>query len=149
MPLNPDCGRSFDETLISGYLDGALPQRETQKTRLHLEDCVACRSLYEELSANRRAALATAFAVPAESQWPELPKTPISRLGRSLGWTVLVIWLAVVSVVAVWRFLYESGDPLEVFLVLGLPGAILFLFLSVLLDRLHELKTDRYRGVQR
>ncbi len=55
----------------------------------------------------------------------------------------------VITVVAVWRFVSNTGDPLEVFLGLGLPGGLLLLFVSVLLDRLRDLKTDRYTGVHR
>ena len=140
---------TFDESMISGYLDGTLTQRDTQRARLHLEDCETCRALHRELLAMREAALSTPFQVPADDDWPELPKTPASRLSRYLGWGILGIWLLVVSAFALWRFLSQTGDPLEVFLVLGLPGAFLLLFASVVIDRLQDMKTDRYRGVQR
>ena len=60
-----------------------------------------------------------------------------------------IIIPVVITVYALWRFFADTGDPLEIFLVLGLPGGFVLLFLSVLIDRLRELKTDRYRGVQR
>jgi predicted anti-sigma-YlaC factor YlaD len=143
------CERSFDEVLLSGYLDDALTQAEAQRIRIHLEDCGVCRGLYDELSTLREAARTTAFQEPDDAAWPELPKTRVSRFSRSLGWLVVVSWLIVVSVLALWRFLSQAGDPLEVFIVLGLPGGFVLLFASVLLDRLRELKTDRYRGVFR
>ena len=62
---------------------------------------------------------------------------------------MLIAWIAVVTSLALWRFLSQTGDPLEIFLVLGLPGGLLLLLASVLMDRLRELKTDRYRGVHR
>ena len=138
---------SFDETLITGYIDRALPQQEAQKARLHLEDCDSCRKLHDEFLALREAALSTRFAEP--DTWPELPKTLPSRFSRSLGWTLLVAWLIVAATVALWRFVTSTGDPLVVFLGLGLPGGLLLLFLSVLLDRLRELPNDRYRRIQR
>lgn len=143
------CERAFDETLLSGYLDYALNQGEAQKIRIHLEDCASCRSLYEELKTLRDAARSTSFYEPDESEWPELPRTPLSRFSRTLGWLLGISWLVVVSGLALYRYLMSAGDPLEVFIVLGLPGAFLLLFCSVLLDRLRELKTDRYRGVHR
>jgi predicted anti-sigma-YlaC factor YlaD len=141
--------RSFDESLLTGYLDHALPQGEAQRIRVHLEDCDECRQLYEDLRRLREATRSTTFAEPKDEEWPELPKTAASRVSRSLGWLMMTAWLIVTSVFALWRFLSETGDPLEIFLVLGLPGAFLLLFLSVLLDRLRELETDRYRGVRR
>lgn len=143
------CTRSFDEELLSGYLDHALNQAQSQKIRVHIEDCDACRSLYEELRTLRTAARDTVFKEPEEEAWPELPATPSSRLSRSLGWVLVVSWLVVVSAFALWRFFSQTGDPLEIFIVLGLPGGFVLLFLSVLIDRLRDLRTDRYRGVKR
>lgn len=143
------CTRSFDEEMLSGYLDRALPQSEARKIRVHLEDCESCRALYNELKALREAARNTSFKEPDSEVWPELPKTRFGFFSRSLGWTLVVAWLVVTAVYALWRFFADTGDPLEIFLVLGLPGGFVLLFLSVLIDRLRELKTDRYRGVQR
>ena len=144
-----NCTRSFDEELISGYVDGALPQMDAQRVRLHLEDCSVCRSLLDELETLRETAMSTRFHAPDDDEWPELPKTRGGRISRSMGWVVLVAWLLAVSGLALWRLFTESGNPWEIFLALGLPGGILLLFVSVLLDRLRELKTDRYTGVHR
>lgn len=143
------CTRPFDEELLSGYLDGALPQAQAQRVGLHLEDCGDCRRILDEIKTLREAAMETRFRVPADDSWPELPRTRPSWLSRSLGWTLLVAWAVVVTVVAVWRFVSNTGNPFEVFLGLGLPGGLLLLFISVLLDRLRDLKTDRYTGVHR
>ena len=144
-----NCTRSFDEELISGYLDGALPQVQAQRVRLHVEGCAACRGLYEELRTLRETAISTRFDAPADDEWPELPQTRPGRISRSLGWILLIAWLMVVSGFSLWRLLTQTGDPLEIFLMLGLPGSVLLLFVSVLTDRLRDLKTDRYRGVHR
>ena len=143
------CARPFDEELLSGYLDGALPQNQAQRVRLHVEGCRDCRRLLAEIETLRSAAMETKFEAPAEEQWPELPATRPSWISRSLGWTLVVAWSLVVTVVALWRFVSNTGDPLEIFVGLGLPGGLLLLFVSVLLDRLRDLKTDRYTGVHR
>lgn len=143
------CSRSFDEELLSGYLDGSLPQSQAQKVRLHLASCEACKAIYQEIELMRESAMATHFVTPSEDEWPELPRTPLSWAGRSLGWILTVSWLAVVAVLAVWRVISQSGSAFETFLWLGLPGGAFLLFSSVLFDRLRELKTDRYRGIHR
>lgn len=147
--MSRNCQRAFDEELISGYIDGALPQMQTQSVRLHVEDCDACRTLLEELETLRETAKSTRFTAPADDEWPELPKTRPGRISRSLGWVLVIAWLLAVSGLALWRFLTQAANPVEIFLVLGLPGGALLLFLSVLMDRLRELKTDRYREVHR
>ena len=143
------CDRPFDETLLSGYLDGSLTQAQAQRVRLHVEDCAACRREVAELAALRESTMGTRFRVPPEEDWPELPRTRASWWTRGAGWTAVVAWLVVVAGVALYRFLSETGDPLEIFIVLGLPGGVALLFLSVLLDRVRDLRTDRYRGIQR
>lgn len=139
--------RTYDEDLISGYLDGTLSQREAQRVRLLIEDEPDARRLYQELTALRSAALTTRFAPPSDEAWPELPQSAPSRFSRGLGWLLLMSWLAVIVVLALWRFLSSTGDPLEIFLVLGLPGAFVLLLVSVLIDRLRDPDEERYRGV--
>ena len=143
------CRRPFDEELLSGYIDNALPHHQAQKVRIHCEQCSSCRELHDQLVSMRQAALETQVPVPRDQEWPELPRTRFSGFSRSLGWLLLTSWTLVITSYALWRFFSQTGDPLEIFLVLGLPGAFLLLFLSVLMDRLNELKTDRYRGVHR
>lgn len=141
--------RTYDEDLISGYLDGTLSQREAQRVRLLIEDEPGARRLYRELKALRSAALGTRFVPPADEAWPELPQSTPSRFSRGLGWLLLLSWLAVITMLALWRFLSSTGDPLEIFLVLGLPGAFVLLLVSVLIDRLRDPDEERYRGVFR
>lgn len=141
--------KHWDEELISGYLDGTLGQRESQKVRLLLEDDEEARSLYRELRALREAALGTRFVAPDDQVWPEMPQSVPSRWSRSLGWLLTVSWLVLVGGLALWTFLASTGDPLEIFLVLGLPGGFVLLLVSVWMDRLRDPDADRYRGVFR
>jgi anti-sigma factor RsiW len=147
--VTAECGRGFDEELLSGYVDRALSQGDRQLVELHLEDCAACRSLLAELGAMRQAARGTIFVVPADEQWRELPRTTSSRLLRLGGWGLLLAWLAAVTVLAVVE-LSRAGLPVwERLMVGGAVAGFLLLLLSVLLDRLHDMKTDRYQRVQR
>ena len=139
----------FDEELLTGYLDNSLSHRDTQRVRLHLEDSPSSRQFLAELQTLRQAALTTRFVEPEEESWPELPQTRASWVTRTSGWMLLIVWLLVTSGISLWRYFQRTDDPLEIFLTLGLPGAFLLLFLSVLFDRIKDLKTDRYRGVHR
>ena len=139
----------FDEELLSGFLDGTLSHREMQRVRLLIESNQEAKRVFREMQALRETALSTRFIAPDDEAWPELPATRMSRASRSIGWLLICSWLAVVTVLALWRFLSQTGDPLEIFLVLGLPGGFVLLFVSVLLDRLRHLPNDRYRNVHR
>lgn len=146
---NETCGRSFDEALLTGYLDGVLTQADDQRVRLHLEECAGCRGLIEEMRQTRRATLDTRFAVPAEDQWSEAPHGLISRLSFGLGWVVLLAWTAGMLGLLVGH-LWSSGMPLvEKLLLFGGLSGVALLFLSVLIDRLKIMRDDPYRRVQR
>jgi anti-sigma factor RsiW len=147
MTTTHDCPRAFDEELLTGYLDGMLAQGERQRVELHLEDCASCRELFAQLEAVRSAARATSFRLPLDLQWRETPRHAPSRALRGAGWLLLVAWLLATAGFALVQ-IASSGEPLwEKLLVFGgLSGAGLLL-VSVLLDRLHDLKTDRYRRV--
>lgn len=55
------CARYFDETLLTGFLDGVITARERQVVRTHLMTCAECRSLLSELGEIRQACLTTRF----------------------------------------------------------------------------------------
>ena len=71
--MNQLCRPKFDESLFSGYLDGELTQGDSQRVRLHLEDCSSCRDLVGDLQRIREAAMTTEFPVPSDEEWREAP----------------------------------------------------------------------------
>ncbi|MEM7050871.1 MAG: zf-HC2 domain-containing protein [Acidobacteriota bacterium] len=143
------CGRPFAEEMLSGYLDGVLTQADRQQVRLHLEDCAHCRGLVEGMNALRATAANTAFLVPDDGQWNELPKSSGSRWLRTGGWTMLIAWAVAVTAFLGWQLATGHETLWQKLLVFGALAGGLFLFLSVLLDRLRTLPGDRYRRVQK
>jgi anti-sigma factor RsiW len=147
--MHDRCPTSFDQSLISGHLDGELTQGTDQNVRVHLEACAHCRELFEELQTMREAAMTTRFAEPSDDQWNERPKGPASFISRSFGWVLAIVWLAIVTGFGLWRLWISPEELFEKLLVFGGLSAFGLLFLSVLLDRLRTAKTDRYRGVEK
>ena len=62
------CGRTFEEALLSGYLDEALVQSDEQRVRVHLEDCATCRALVDELAVVREATMSSTFDTPRDHE---------------------------------------------------------------------------------
>lgn len=143
------CNRSFDEALLSGFVDAELTQADRQKVGLHLEECPECSSLVEDLRQFQEAARTTAFVTPADEEWLERPRSALSFWLRRSGWILVAVWLIVASWFAIGGFLADDSSWLEKSMVLILGGGGGLLFLSVLLDRLQALKTDRYGRVQK
>ncbi len=147
--MSAPCGRRFDDELLSGYLDAALTQSERQRVALHLESCAACRDELAELAVVRAAARGTAFALPADGEWGELPRSSGSRLLRLGGWTMVGLWMAIVASCGAVELAHASVPTWERVAVAGGVAGFVLLLLSVLLDRLHDLRHDRYRRVQK
>jgi predicted anti-sigma-YlaC factor YlaD len=143
------CGRRFPEEQLSGFLDGALTQAEEQRVRLHLEDCAACRALYDQLAALRETTMKTRFALPADDQWDERPRGGPSRFLRGAGWALSLAWLLAVAAFAAWQLATGPQGAVGKLAVFAGVAAVALLFLSVLLDRLRALPGDRYRRVKR
>jgi anti-sigma factor RsiW len=145
--MSDNCGRTFDEALLSGYVDRVLTQGDRQRVELHLEACRSCRTLVDELADLRAAALSTVFPVPDDRQWDERPRGPASRAARRAGWIVLLVWLLGAGAYAAYHLALVTEGWTERLLVFGGFSGLAVLLLSVLLDRIRDMKTDRYRGV--
>ncbi len=143
------CPRAFDETMVSGYLDGELTQAAAQKARLHLEDCEHCRGLLEDLRTMREATMTTEFSTPEDDQWDERPRGPASLISRGMGWMVAILWLVSLTAYGLWQFSQSSANLFEKLLVFGGLSAFALLFISVVLDRIASARTDPYREVER
>jgi predicted anti-sigma-YlaC factor YlaD len=143
------CPTAFDESLISGYLDGELTQAAEQKVRIHIEDCVHCCTLLEDLRSIREAAMSTEFSRPDDTQWDERPRGGASLVARGAGWILISVWAVVVGVYALWEIMTMPASPIERLLVVGGLTALALLFVSVLLDRIRTARTDPYKEVEK
>jgi hypothetical protein len=147
--MTDQCPRAFDETLISGHLDGELTQAAQQKVRLHLQDCGHCRALLGELQAMRETTISTVFSTPDDDQWDERPRGTTSLLTRSTGWIVAIMWAVSFAAYAMWQFWQSSANIWERLFVFGGLTAIALLFISVLIDRFTVARSDPYTEVEK
>ena len=143
------CGRTFDEALLSGYVDRALVQRDEQRVRLHLEQCAGCRAVVEDLRVVREATMTSTFETPRDDEWSETPRTGSSRLLAALGWPLVTAWAILLAGYALWGAWEGTEHLVERLLLLGGVAGFGLLFFGVLLDRLKAARTDRYREVHK
>lgn len=147
--MTDQCPRAFEETLISGHLDGELTQSAAQRVRIHLEDCSHCRELLGDLQAMREATMSTEFSKPDDDQWDERPRSTTSFFARGTAWALALVWLVAVIGYGLWQFWQSSANVVERLLVFGGLSALVLLFISVVLDRISSARTDRYREVEK
>jgi len=147
--VTEQCGRSFEEALLSGYVDHALTQGDDQRVRVHLEDCEVCRRTVREIRELREVTMTTHFELPPDDQWREGPRGGLSVLSRGLGWIVLLVWGVGLLGFVLGQVWNGPGSLLEKLLAFGGLLGFGLLFTSVLIDRLRAARTDRYREVER
>ena len=93
--------------------------------------------------------MTTDFPVPTDDEWREAPRSVGSSWARRLGWILVVVWILGAGWLAIEAFVEGSAAWYEKALIGALFGGGLLLLVSVLLDRLKALKTDRYGGVEK
>lgn len=145
-----DTQHQFDEALLSGYLDGEVTQGEEQRVRLHLEGCVRCRNVIEQLRKLRETTMDADFQVPEDTQWDETPRGAISRLLHNSGWLIAGIWVVGIVAYLVWQMATDS-ESLQFEAMIGFALLLAFglILLSALVDRLRIRKNDPYRKVKK
>jgi hypothetical protein len=132
--------------LISGLLDGELDAEQQADLDEHLIGCRACQ---RELDSLRTLFIGTAdafggAAVPRET-WDHFLDDVYNRMERRTGWVLLIVGGVLLTAFGTYTFLMEPwGSALVKTLVATPVIGLLVLFISVLRQRLENIKTDRY-----
>lgn len=136
--------------MLSAWLDGELTQVEEQRVRVHLEDCAECRRACEDMARLQEMTRSLRFAGPGEDRMKEIEKSLMVQAPRRLGWLFLVgglaAWLVYAAVMAArhWR-----PPTVEELIAGAVVIGFVMLLVSVLVERLRQLRHDRYRRIQK
>lgn len=136
--------------MLSAFLDQELTQADSQRVRIHLEDCQECRLTLKQLGELHRIAGEIKFAEPPEERMEELEQRLSVQAPRQAGWGLFLGGVVAWVIYAVYLFVTAPGVRLFEKLMAGaVVIGLVFLFLSVLRERLLRLPYDRYRGVKK
>jgi len=142
--------KSHVDELLSGYVDGELTQQDSQRVRLHIDQCTACEREFEEIRQLRDNMGAARLSCVSNDTWRETMDDATVKTTRGIGWLLLIGGALVAGGFAVYEVFtnFSSWSLTEKLIVGGLYGGGLLLFLSVLRQRLIERKKDRYKDVE-
>jgi hypothetical protein len=134
------------EMLLSGYLDAELDEAQLLRFEALLSESPSRR---EEVESMQRLYVGTnalfAPAHPADTVWDTFLDDVYNRIERRFAWAVVTFGAVALSLFAVFEFVSEPWGPALLKVLIAVPVAgLLLLFISVLRNRLHTLKTDRY-----
>lgn len=136
--------------MLSAYLDGELTQADRQRVRLYLESSAECRRELEGMTAIKDLTEHLQFQQPPDEVLDAIEQRISVRAPRRFGWSVLIAalcsWVVYAIVLAAKDLRWPTWPEL---LGGGVIAGLLFVFLSVLRQRLLERPHDRYRKVRR
>ena len=140
--------------MLMGYLDGELSDGESREIEKHLKDCTGCS---EELAQFRKLKEITddiSLNEPEDRVFEQYWSGIYNRIERQIGWillsvsgTILVIYLGFMAIEAVVED-KTIGIVLKGGLLMFYASLVILLF-SVLREKLHFRKKDRYKDVRR
>ncbi len=132
------------------YLDGEMTEAERTGFEKHLEDCDQCRRALEEMRALRCLTGSVAMKDPTDRFWEDYWKSVYRRIERKTAWIMIVIGAVMLLVYEMSRFVRFFGEitvEKTAAVILGVGFALLLV--SVIRERAHQYKTDRYKDIQR
>jgi anti-sigma factor RsiW len=135
--------------MLSAFLDGELTQAESQRVRVHVEDCSDCQRALDELRALQETAQSIEFPSPERAEIDRLDQALSVRGPRLVGWSLILTAGAVWTVYAAYRFLTQPVLDFGELVAAGALIGFVLLLVSVLRQRLLEWPHDRYRRVKR
>ena len=132
------------------YIDGEMTVSEQAEFERHLEGCETCRAAVAELGGLEKELGRMRIEDPMDDFWEAYWRGTWRRAERRFSWWLFVAGLAMIA----GYFVYESvrnfgritfGKTAVVVLVVGLLG----LLVSVVRERVHQYRSDRYKDVKR
>ena len=136
--------------LISGYLDDELVQGDRQRVEIHLRSCSDCQQKLDDMTKLQGAISdGSPKSELSNEQWEKIMNDLPAKASRGIGWILFIAGLITLIGYAVWEFAIDDETTLLVKLATsGVVFGLIFLFISVLRQRLIAFKTDRYKDVQ-
>lgn len=135
------------EVYLSGYLDDELTQQDRQRVSLHLSTCRHCKEVLQDLEGARQAAQQLQIEQPTRREWKEMEMQLFERTTRGLGWLIVIVWSVVTACYGIYQFAVSPEGLFGKILVFSLFLGLGLVFFSILLQRIRESRTDRYKGV--
>ena len=138
------------EALLSGYLDGELTQQDRQRVDVHLDDCASCRQAFEQLQRIQSGLGSMPHPEPTEQQRSRMMGVMLTKTSRGVGWLLAIGGAALLIGMGVYEFV--TDDSINLWVKIGngaVAVAALLIGGSVLVERLRDRKTDRYKDVER
>ena len=132
------------------YLDQEMTPDERAEYERHLRSCSSCRESIRQMENLGKITSSVRIKDPQDAFWDEYWKPIFRRTERKTGWVLILAGGVMVILYALYRIIRNFGElTFDKFAVILLFTGFIMLFVSVLRERLHQRKSDRYKDVKR
>ncbi len=132
------------------YMDGEMSDEEKDRFLKHIEGCEECRNQIARFSELKRLTERVTIKDPIDIFWDGYWKSIYRRIERKTGWILFVLGAVLIAAYEIYRSVRNLGEfsfikTAGLVIILG----VLLLLVSVIRERIHQRKSDRYRDVIR
>ncbi len=132
------------------YLDGEMSTAERKSFEEHLASCGECRKAIGELGSVERLTGMMKIRDPLDDFWEAYWKKLFRRLERKTAWLLMIAGAALIVLYALWKGVTDFGEITFVKVVaVILAAGFVILLISVIRERIHQYRTDRYKDIER
>ena len=138
------------EIQISGYLDNELTQQQSQQVRLHIETCEHCDKIHRDLIKVKEQMGKLSYPKTDEQVLDEISNDLTATSTQGIGWVLVLIAAIIAAIMGFYEFFTAPGEGWTSERIISVLFAIggIFLFISVLRQRIISYKTDKYKKVK-
>ncbi len=132
------------------YIDGEMSAGEKREYEEHLASCGDCRRAVGELGSVERLTGMLRIRDPQDDFWDAYWKRLFRRAERRTGWLLIIAGAMLAALYAMWKGVTDFGEITFVKVItVAVAAGFVILLVSVVRERVHQYKTDRYKDIER
>ena len=136
--------------LLDACADGELSSEDLREVEAHLDECARCRNILKEIIHYKEVIGSMKLKEPSREELENQVTEVRGRIQRGVGWVFTGGGLVILLAYGIFEYFREPGIVfIEKFAVAAVIIGVIVLFTRVLYDRLVDLRTDRYKEVER
>ena len=132
------------------YIDGEMSPQDRAEYEGHLKSCDECRRSLEGFNGLQSLTGRIKMKDPTDEFWEVYWKSLYRRIERRVAWMIMLVGAVMLIVYQLYQAASNFGRITfeKVAIVLFAAGAVLLL-ISVIRERVHQYKVDRYKDIER
>jgi predicted anti-sigma-YlaC factor YlaD len=132
------------------YIDGEMTAEQRAAYEEHLASCAECRQAIAELGSVERLTGMMKVRDPQDDFWEVYWKKLFRRLERKTGWLLMIAGAVLIVLYALWKGVTDFGEITFMKVVtIAVAAGFVILLISVIRERIHQYKSDRYKDIER